>query len=249
MAELNEAYRLVRDAGSRERHDRARARTHAFAPRAASAIGRRRRRARPRGHQLEFGRYAGWTLRDLARQDPDYLRWLSRHASGLRYRTEIYRSSAGWAPPPPERSRHRPRRGRLGPMTSASPSPLRAIFLDIGDTVMRPTRPGSTSTRSPSTSSAIEVSPEDLQQALRAGLPPRRLRLRPTGSSRRARRASGARSRSTRRRSRELGLGPMPDEFFRRLSELFMLTSHWHVFPDAYAASRRSARAASRSAR
>ena len=26
----------------------------------------------------------------LARKDPDYLRWLSRHASGLRYRTEIY---------------------------------------------------------------------------------------------------------------------------------------------------------------
>jgi hypothetical protein len=42
------------------------------------------------GTKLEFGRYAGWALRDLARQDPGYLRWLSRHASGLRYRTEIY---------------------------------------------------------------------------------------------------------------------------------------------------------------
>ena len=42
------------------------------------------------GSKLEFGRYTGWTLRDLARHDPDYLRWLSRHASGLRYRTEIY---------------------------------------------------------------------------------------------------------------------------------------------------------------
>jgi DnaJ-class molecular chaperone len=30
------------------------------------------------------------TLRDLARQDPDYLLWLSRHSSGIRYRTEIY---------------------------------------------------------------------------------------------------------------------------------------------------------------
>jgi hypothetical protein len=42
------------------------------------------------GTRLEFGRYTGWTLRDLARRDPDYLRWLSRHVSGLRYRTEIY---------------------------------------------------------------------------------------------------------------------------------------------------------------
>jgi hypothetical protein len=42
------------------------------------------------GTRLSFGRYTGWTLRDLARQDPDYLRWLSRTASGIGYRTEIY---------------------------------------------------------------------------------------------------------------------------------------------------------------
>jgi len=29
-------------------------------------------------------------LRDLAKQDPDYLRWLSRHSSGIAFRTEIY---------------------------------------------------------------------------------------------------------------------------------------------------------------
>lgn len=34
----------------------------------------------------------------------------------------------------------------------------------------------------------------------------------------------------------ELGVGPMPDAFFRRLAELFLITSHWHVFPDAYPA-------------
>jgi putative hydrolase of the HAD superfamily len=32
----------------------------------------------------------------------------------------------------------------------------------------------------------------------------------------------------------EMGLEPMPDAFYRRLSELFMVTSHWHIFPDAY---------------
>jgi curved DNA-binding protein CbpA len=40
---------------------------------------------------LDFGRYAGWTLGELARQDPDYLRWLSRHSSGIRYRSAILR--------------------------------------------------------------------------------------------------------------------------------------------------------------
>jgi curved DNA-binding protein CbpA len=39
--------------------------------------------------QLDFGRYAGWTLGELARRDPDYLRWLARHSSGIRYRGAI----------------------------------------------------------------------------------------------------------------------------------------------------------------
>jgi threonine aldolase len=40
---------------------------------------------------IGFGRYAGWTLGSLVRQDPDYLRWLSRHSSGIRYRSAILR--------------------------------------------------------------------------------------------------------------------------------------------------------------
>lgn len=94
MIELNEAYAQVRTVEKRAAFDRAQRRasydfgvTHAKGapngavppPRSASA-----------GTQLQTGRYSGWTLRDLARQDPDYLRWLSRHSSGLRYRTEIY---------------------------------------------------------------------------------------------------------------------------------------------------------------
>jgi curved DNA-binding protein CbpA len=39
--------------------------------------------------RLDFGRYAGWSLGDLARRDPDYLRWLARHSSGIRFRGEI----------------------------------------------------------------------------------------------------------------------------------------------------------------
>ncbi len=92
MKQLNEAFALVRDPLLRAQWDAAQ-------KDAARPIGMKASRTAsvpppPRssaaGSKLEFGRYAGWTLRDLARQDPDYLRWLSRHASGLRFRTEIY---------------------------------------------------------------------------------------------------------------------------------------------------------------
>ena len=38
---------------------------------------------------LDFGRYEGWTIEQLAAQDSDYLKWLSRHSSGIRYRQQI----------------------------------------------------------------------------------------------------------------------------------------------------------------
>jgi curved DNA-binding protein CbpA len=41
--------------------------------------------------RLDFGRYEGQTLREVAKYDPDYLRWLSRHSSGIRYRGAIAR--------------------------------------------------------------------------------------------------------------------------------------------------------------
>jgi curved DNA-binding protein CbpA len=76
MREINEAYAQLRSgsAGTSGRRSAA-----PPPPRSASA-----------GTRLTFGRYTGWTLRDLARHDPDYLRWLSRTASGIGYRTEIY---------------------------------------------------------------------------------------------------------------------------------------------------------------
>ena len=92
MSDLNLAYALVRDRQARARHDTARKR--AMLP-AETATGPGPApmpppRSMAAGTRLRHGRYAGWTLRDLARQDPDYLRWLSRHSSGIRYRTEIY---------------------------------------------------------------------------------------------------------------------------------------------------------------
>jgi curved DNA-binding protein CbpA len=38
---------------------------------------------------LNFGRFAGMSLRDIAGEDTEYLRWLARHSSGIRYRSEI----------------------------------------------------------------------------------------------------------------------------------------------------------------
>lgn len=55
-----------------------------------------RMQAGPNGASVDtltigFGRYAGWTLGALVRTDPNYLRWLSRHSSGIRYRGAILR--------------------------------------------------------------------------------------------------------------------------------------------------------------
>lgn len=41
--------------------------------------------------RLDFGHYLGFTIAELAARDPDYLRWLERHPSGVRYRQEIHR--------------------------------------------------------------------------------------------------------------------------------------------------------------
>jgi len=91
MAELNAAWAIVRDPDMRASWDRSRRKvTYDFKPEPVSASVSPPPRSASAGTRVAFGRYAGWALRDLARQDPDYLRWLSRHASGLRYRTEIY---------------------------------------------------------------------------------------------------------------------------------------------------------------
>lgn len=93
MAELNRAWSVLGDAVARQAYDRSRRPVIAGV---AVPTAMTQRVPPPPGGQpdggsrLTFGRYTGWTLRDLARRDPDYLSWLSRHSSGLRYRTEIY---------------------------------------------------------------------------------------------------------------------------------------------------------------
>jgi curved DNA-binding protein CbpA len=43
----------------------------------------------PSGSVLTFGRYAGWSLGEIARRDVEYLEWLDRMAIGRQYRDEI----------------------------------------------------------------------------------------------------------------------------------------------------------------
>ncbi len=92
MADLNRAYAILRDEQSRLAHDRAQRRVVAgvsvAAPPPTAPTPPPMRSGG--GSVLGFGRYSGWSLSDLARRDPEYLLWLSRHSSGIRYRTEIY---------------------------------------------------------------------------------------------------------------------------------------------------------------
>ncbi len=122
MAELNDAYALIRTPEARaiydQQHHHAAITVHpvaepvatgpiqaavgaaaeAAAATAASAPGKAFAEPKRAG-VIDFGRYEGWPIAELARRDPDYLRWLRRHSSGIRYRAEIdaifARSEAG----------------------------------------------------------------------------------------------------------------------------------------------------------
>ena len=48
-----------------------------------------RRPATPSGSVLNFGRYAGWSLGEIARADLEYIEWLDRMPIGRPYRDEI----------------------------------------------------------------------------------------------------------------------------------------------------------------
>ena len=114
------------------------------------------------------------------------------------------------------------------------PRPLRAVFLDIGDTVMRPNPSWEAVYAIAFREFGVEVEIGELHAALRrayhhggwgiddAGFEPSE-----ESSFRRTVEIDAA-------AIAELGLDPMPEAFFRRLGELFLVTSHWHIFPDAY---------------
>jgi len=115
MAELNDAYARIRTRDRRDAYDRLRQiRQGEVSPSvvvagtsANSSHGNGQRDRSP--DTLDFGRYEGWSLQQIAATDPDYLTWLSRHSSGIRYRQRIEALLAqnSTNQPSPETSRKR----------------------------------------------------------------------------------------------------------------------------------------------
>jgi curved DNA-binding protein CbpA len=104
MADLNWAYRTLRDPELRAAYNGARAPIPVTAPpqgaspqgaslmervRVAAAAAVERDPENPANVTLDFGRYAGMSLGQIVRLEPAYLEWLRRHSSGLRYRHQI----------------------------------------------------------------------------------------------------------------------------------------------------------------
>ena len=128
MADLNWAYTVLREPSLRASYDSMRVAIAVETPSPANgaaqdvgsgrstlservahateaAIGRDA--GNPANTTLDFGRFAGMTLRQIARIEPSYLEWLRRHSSGVRYRHQIdtvleslvdYRASAADQP-------------------------------------------------------------------------------------------------------------------------------------------------------
>jgi curved DNA-binding protein CbpA len=93
MVLINAAWDVLCDPAKRAAYDRQRcaqaSRPAAFGP---GPITRRRMHRAPirPAIVLDFGRYQGWTLSDLARQDPAYLEWFSRTPAGRLHSAQIH---------------------------------------------------------------------------------------------------------------------------------------------------------------
>jgi REG-2-like HAD superfamily hydrolase len=115
------------------------------------------------------------------------------------------------------------------------PAPLRAVFLDVGGTIMEPNPSWEDVYTIALEEHGVSVRLEELRDALRdayrhggwgftTGFDPNE----ETSFRRTVELDQLALDR--------LGVQRMPESFFRRLGQLFMETSRWHVYPDAYRA-------------
>ena len=124
MAKLNAAWEVVRDRPGRARYAQDQS-TVAVAQSAqagrggaaqrftASAPSPRPTSPRARsGTVLDFGRYVGFSLGELAMRDPDYLEWLARTSIGRRLQPELERLLVASRPPTVRTERSRSRFGR-----------------------------------------------------------------------------------------------------------------------------------------
>ena len=114
-----------------------------------------------------------------------------------------------------------------------SRAPLRAVFLDVGDTLMRASPSWEHIYAMAFAEQGIEVDIEALRVALRKAYHHGGWGMQ--GGFQPDEETSFQRTVEIDQRAiAELGLGPMPEPFFRRLSELFMDTANWHIFPDVH---------------
>lgn len=123
MADINKAYDLLRTPVRRRRYDREHhlvavgpgaasvqpPPSNAAAANPATYAGVNGESQKQPVSAIDFGRYRGWALKDLAKHDPDYLRWLARSSGGVRYRNLIHQLLPDEAEPEPSKltPRHR----------------------------------------------------------------------------------------------------------------------------------------------
>src|SRR5664280_2819396 len=130
MAALNHAWGILRSASARAAYDQERAEAQCTLaverkPGAPKPVANDEIRAplpstpsgTPSGSVLDFGRYAGWSLGQIASADPVYLEWLARTPIGRSFNREIHALLATRAAAPTtgvaaaeRRSRRFPRR-------------------------------------------------------------------------------------------------------------------------------------------
>ena len=92
LADIGRAWAILSDPRARRTYDRQQAAA------ASLDVGRAEPHARPAhlvppgqasGVVLDYGRFQGWSLGQLAQHEPKYLRWLARTPSGRPFRADI----------------------------------------------------------------------------------------------------------------------------------------------------------------
>jgi len=96
MTGLNHAWGILRNASARAAYDQARAEAQRTPEAPEPEVNHEMRtpmpaslRGTPSGSVLDFGRYAGWSLGQIATGDPEYLEWLARTPIGRSFHAEI----------------------------------------------------------------------------------------------------------------------------------------------------------------
>jgi len=122
MTGLNHAWGILRNASARAAYDQARAEAQRTPEAPEPEVNHEMRtpmpaslRGTPSGSVLDFGRYAGWSLGQIATGDPEYLEWLARTPIGRSFHAEIrdlLATRAAAAAAPIATAERRPRRFR-----------------------------------------------------------------------------------------------------------------------------------------